>query len=98
MPAEKQWTYVFVRTDLPLPQIAVQAAHATLEAPQAFTSLILISIKNKYQLEKALTHVKSLGLATYEFFEPSWDYGFTSFAVEPVTDKTPFRRYQLWKG
>jgi uncharacterized protein (UPF0128 family) len=101
------WVYVFVRTDMPVPQIAVQSGHAALEAGHAFdkpsidpSSLIILAVKNKEQLTKALEHVKSLGLRTVEFFEPDWDYGFTSFATEPLQEdqRRLLRKYQLWKG
>ena len=91
--------YVITRKDLPIEQIAVQSCHAALEAPPSPSSLIILTVKNKHQLEKALAYVHSLGLSTTEFFEPDWDYGFTSFAVEPLTEaqKPLMKRFQLWK-
>lgn len=85
----------------------VQAAHAALEAGLKFpvklkepSSLIVIGVKNQYQLEKARAKVEETGVRTEMFFEPSWDYGNTAFATEAVTDdqRSIFRRYNLWKS
>lgn len=85
----------------------VQAAHAALEAGLKFpvktaepSSLIVIGVKNQYQLEKAQGKVEDTGVKTEMFFEPSWDYGNTAFATEAITDekRSIFRRYNLWKS
>ena len=85
----------------------VQAAHAALEAGLKFpvslkepSSLIVIGVKNQYQLEKARSTVEESGVKTEMFFEPSWDYGNTAFATEAITDdkRSIFRRYNLWKS
>ena len=105
---EKTWVYVFTRIDMPTSQIAVQSAHAALEAGIKFqkpphedpSSLIILAFKNQVQLQNALKYVKSLGIRTIEFIEPDWDYGLTSFATEPLTMdyKPSLRKYQLWTG
>ena len=103
----KKYVYVFVRKDLPLSQQIVQSNHASLEAGIKFgsdnieepSSLILISVKNKAQLEKALEDLKTKEIKTVSFYEPDWDYGFTAFATEPLTidKKQLLKMYQLWK-
>lgn len=104
----KTWVYVFTRIDIPVSQIAVQSAHAALEAGIKFdkplhpepSSLIILAFKNKQKLEKALEYVKNTGIRSIEFHESSWNYGLTSFATEPVSEeqKLLFKKYQLWHG
>lgn len=99
--------YVFVRKDLPIQQQLVQSNHAALEAGIAFgnkeqtepSSLILIAVKNTYQLEKAMKDLESKGIKFISFEEPDWDYKLTSFATEPLTQdkRVLLKKYQLWK-
>lgn len=98
---------MFVRTDMPIEQILVQACHAAQESGLAFpnptpepNSLIVLQVKNKEQLEAAHADMQSKGIRLVRFDEPSWDYGFTAFASEPVYQhqRKNFKRYQLFKG
>lgn len=66
----------------------VQSNHASLESGITFgsdgiepASLIVLRVKNQYQLTKALNDIKSKGIDCVTFDEPSWDYGFTAFAT-----------------
>lgn len=84
-----------------------QAAHGALEAGIKFgsynssepASIIIIGVKNQYQLEKARAKLEESGIKTEMFFEPSWDYGNTSFGTEPISEDRRhfFKGYQLWK-
>lgn len=105
--AEKTWVYVFIRTDLPIEQQIVQACHAALEAGHSFdrkssepSSLIILQIPNKEKLEVAMQRTIDRGIRCEAFYEPDWDYGFTSFATEPITldQRKTFSKYKLWKG
>ena len=99
--------YVFIRVDLPIQQQLVQSNHAALEAGIAFgnkeqtepSSLILIAVKNKYQLEKAMKDLESKDIKFVSFEEPDWEYGLTAFAIEALTQdkRVLLKRYQLWK-
>lgn len=104
---DKTWCYVFIRTDLPIEQQIVQACHAALEAGHTFprksndpSSLIMLQIPNKEKLEVALKRTNDRGIRTKSFYEPDWDYGFTSFATEPITldQRKTFSKYKLWKA
>lgn len=84
-----------------------QACHGALEAGKAFPadrhktdSIIVIGLKNKKELEKARDRLRSHGIETIEFHEPSWDYGFTTFGTRPLeqSERHHMRRYQLWKN
>lgn len=84
-----------------------QAAHGALEAgikfgsknPSEPASIIIIGVKNQNQLEKAFKYLQENGIKAEMFFEPSWDYGNTSFGTEPIGEENRhfFKRYQLWK-
>lgn len=100
---------MFVRTDIPIEQILVQASHAALESGihleqnnKEPSSLIVIQVKNKQRLQKSLQDIRQKGIHCIEFFEPSWEYGLTSFATRCVVEEERFlfKKYQLfkWKG
>jgi hypothetical protein len=93
--------------DLPIEQILVQSCHAAQESGLAFpnptaepNSLIVIQVKNKDELEKAYAKLQDSGIKFVRFHEPDWDYGFTSFASEPVYQhqRPAFKKYRLFKG
>lgn len=104
---EHVWTYVFIRTDLPIEQQIVQACHAALEAGHSFerisnepSSLIMLQVPNKEKLEVAMARTVERGIRCEPFHEPDWDYGLTAFATEPITvdQRKVFNKYKLWKG
>ncbi|HET8686103.1 MAG TPA: peptidyl-tRNA hydrolase [Methanosarcina sp.] len=98
--------YVFIRKDLPIEQVIVQTAHAALESgihlkhdkENEPSSLIVLQVKDKNELEKAYEKLKDQ-IDMVKFFEPDWDYGFTSFATKPVTEsqRNLFKKYRLFK-
>lgn len=84
-----------------------QACHGALEAGKAYPadrhktdSIIVIGLKNKNELEKAKKRLEENGIGLIDFHEPDWDYGFTTFGTEPLTQdkRLIMRRYQLWKN
>ena len=90
---------------MPLEQILVQSNHAShegaLKYPYTSTepnSLIVIGVKNKAALEKALERYAHFDPTP--FYEPDWDYGLTAFTTRPVTaeERAEFRKYQLFRG
>lgn len=102
---------MFIRKDLPIEQILVQTAHAALESGihlshptsrEEPSSLIVIQVRDKKELEKAYAKLieNDRGIDFIKFFEPDWDYGFTSFASSPVKveDRSLFKKYRLFKG
>lgn len=104
---DHRYNYIFVRRDLPIQHQITQACHAAYETGKVFNdkpldnpdSLITIGIKNQEQLINAQKRLEELGIKTIPFFEPDWDYGFTSFGTEPLDDeqRTNLLKYQLWK-
>lgn len=99
---------MFIRKDLPIEQIIVQTAHAALESgihlkhdkDNEPSSLIVLQVKSQKELEKSHARIESLGIETIKFFEPDWDYGFTSFATPPITSENRhlFKKYRLFHG
>jgi hypothetical protein len=84
-----------------------QACHGAYETGKVFNakptcdpdSLIVIGVKNQKELLKAQERLEALGIKTVAFWEPDWDYGWTSFGTEPLDEeqRTLLKRYQLWK-
>lgn len=98
--------YVVVRKDIPIQHQIAQACHGALEAGKVYNevscspdSLIVIGVKNQYQLMKAQKKLEDLGIGTVLFWEPDWDYGWTSFGTEPLTQeqRIHMKGFQLWK-
>lgn len=84
-----------------------QACHGALEAGKAFPqdrhktdSIIVLGLKNKRELEKAMTRLRENNIELIEFHEPDWDYGLTTFGTQPLNQdqRQIMRRYQLWKN
>ena len=85
----------------------VQSNHAALEAgiflgdqtQDEPSSLIVIAVKNRTKLEKAMKDLEEKDIKFVSFYEPSWDYGLTAFGTEPLTQeqRVLLKRYQLWK-
>lgn len=103
---DHRYVYIFVRRDIPIQHQMAQACHGALEAGKRFPenrgstdSIIVIGVKNKDELKKAQKRLNENGVETEPFWEPSWDYGLTSFGTRPLTENERhiMRRYQLWK-
>jgi len=105
---------VFIRTDIPLAQQIVQAAHSVLHAGllagqsgRSYTetpSIVLLQISNETKLLQAHERVTSTGTKCALFHEPDSGLGyepsFTAFATIPVTEehRAEFRQYKLWRS
>lgn len=104
---QKRTMYVFVRTDLPLAQQMVQAAHAAAEAGRSFyrpehgiASLIVLAVPNLAALYQAGRRLELHGIAHDMFFEPDWDTGHSAIGTRPLADaeRPLLRNYPLWKA
>lgn len=97
---EQQWIYVFVRTDIPVAQQAVQTAHAVYElarnanSTDDHPSFVFLECDNLGE-----TMCKFSEYKTYPFYEPYNDWGLTAFAVGPVkqSDRLLFKEFKLWR-
>lgn len=98
------YVYVLVRTDLPLAQQLVQAAHACLEAgrhfaqPLAPSHLVLLAVKSQAQLHDAVREAEASGIRSLMFYEPDNGLGDTAACTEPLCgfQRPIFRRFSLW--
>ncbi len=96
-------TWVLVRTDLSVPQQAVQAIHAGMGAADRFgeppaNHLALLSVPDKLRLERIARRLEAAGIPFHAFFEPDEDAGLTALATAPLPPSTArhFRSLPLW--
>lgn len=93
------WLYVFIRTDLPVTQQAVQAAHSVFEAAKNYIgehpSFVFLAVENGKKLEQVFKDYQG-----YPFYETYADWGLTAFAVGPVTaeERYKFKDFPLWRA
>lgn len=106
MTYEKHTIYVLVRTDIPLHQQLVQAAHAAAEAARThynpehgIASLVVLAVPHLKALTRASQKLQNLHVKHEIFFEPDWNMGNSALATRPLTDaERPLMRYwPLWK-
>jgi len=103
-------TYLWVRTDLPLADQMVQAAHAAQAAGAKWPvppgcGLVLLAVSDKAGLA-ALERCAQAGIGTIRFHEPdqtgpgTGPMGHTALCSEPVprSARRWFRNYRLWPG
>lgn len=96
--------YVVVRTDLSIPQIAVQSSHAAFEAASLASykehpSIIVCGVKNEDKLKQELSRVETLGLIHKPFYENDLDNQLTSFCVVvPDDQRHLMRKLQLLRS
>lgn len=103
---DNNYVYTFIRTDLPVEQQIVQAAHSALEAgrdlgkPDSESNLILLGIKNQEALVRVAERLKHHEINYSLFFEPDNGRGYTSLTTEPLMDMEKRRvlsKYSLYK-
>jgi hypothetical protein len=95
-----QYTYCFVRKDIPIAAQIVQTAHACLqkEMPKDINSIVLFEVKNEDHLIKVHEYLMDRGIDSYMFFEPDYDMGYTAIATEPISEENRdiFKRFKMW--
>lgn len=104
LPGGKFYTYVLVRTDIPLVDQLVQSGHACLEAGNRFeqpgppSNLVVLSVASRLHLLDQLSRIRISGIRYALFFEPDDDMGETSACTEPLTAeyRRVFRSLLLW--
>ena len=102
---QPNYVYTFIRTDLPIEQQIVQAAHSALEAgrelgqPDLPSHLILLEAKSEEHLLKIANDLTELGIQYHNFFEPDHSRGYTSLTTEPLfssEQRRYFRKHKLY--
>ena len=99
---EPLYSYVIVRTDIPLEDQVVQACHASQESGFASQKgdkpvhLVLLQVDNQHKL---LDVASKLHLEHKIFFEPDDEMGYTALATLPTQDRRVkvLQRLRLWK-
>jgi hypothetical protein len=99
---------VFVRNDLTLPQQAVQACHAAIEAARhglfppgdEHPHLVLCGIRSEIALQSVLLRLQRLQIRHQPFLEPDLGDQLTAVCTEPVRDerRRGLRGYTLLRG
>lgn len=97
-----------VRTDLPLPQQAVQSCHACIEATKAFAideledhpSVIILGVKSEEKLQQVRKYLIDHGIKHVHFYESDLEDELTALATEPIHGdrRKLFRKFQLIKA
>lgn len=97
------WIYVFVRTDIPVANQMVQAAHVCHIAGRDFkhpdnTHMALLKIKNEKKLLEVAEKLDKHGIKYSLYLEPDYPKGYTALATEPIYGKVRelFEKYKLW--
>lgn len=95
--------YIVVRTDLTIPQQAVQASHAALEASRdnhipKDLHLILCAAKDEKALFKAFHRLSRSNIHFHLFYEPDFGNELTAIASDVVYDRRPFKHLKLLRG
>lgn len=89
-----------VRTDLPLPQQLVQAAHAAFEAGLQglqVPNLVLCSAQNEQELFKQIDYLMRHNVSHIVFREPDIGNEVTAIAALPI-DRKCLKHWQLWRN
>lgn len=99
--------YVIVRTDLSMPQVAVQSCHACIEATKAFEveklqehpSVIILAAKSEAKLQQIRQFLIANGIRHVHFYEADLNDQLTAIATEPIhgEKRDLFRKFQLIK-
>ena len=90
------------RRDLPLPQQAVQACHATYEAAKSFPCdthphFCLCAVRDEARLHLEMEKLRMAGIQVRAFYEPDRNNELTAFATEAISGekRRHFRNFQL---
>ena len=102
----ENYTYCFLRKDLPPVVRAIQLAHAGMElgkmldSDEPIANLVLFEVANEQELIKVDGWLEEIGIEKrHMFYEPDYDTGYTAIAVGPLTgeQRVPFSRFTLFK-
>lgn len=95
------YVYVFIRKDIPIENMIVQACHSCLDLAKVpkNTHLVLIGVRNEKAITETSQFLDSKGVKHQMFFEPDFSLGFTSIATEPVygNSRRKFSKFKLLK-
>jgi hypothetical protein len=99
------YIYTFIRRDISPEQQRVQLGHACYEAGKKFadnhgiSSLILLSARDREDLENISRKLEEKGIDFYMFFEPDDGMGYSAICSEPIVNpnlRNFFRKWELF--
>ena len=104
----KNYVYVFVRSDLTPEQSLVQSSHACIEAANIFKlgelpdhpHLVVLAAKNEQKLHRVRQYLIANNIRHAHFYESDIGNELTALATEPLHADSPlrqlFKKYQLF--
>lgn len=101
----RRYMYVLVRTDMELPNIIVQSAHAAYESGLAYknhadrTTIIILQVKDELRLREAYNALQSDGVQCTIYKENTLGLGYTAIGTEALTSEQRklLKKYKLLK-
>lgn len=101
----RRYMYVLVRTDMELPNIIVQSAHAAYESGLAYknhadrTSIIILQVNDELRLREAYNELQSDGVQCTIYKENTLGLGYTAIGTEALTadQRKLLKKYKLLK-
>lgn len=95
------YTYVFVRTDLPVAQQIVQSAHACHEAGNKFgehSHVVLFECPSEHKLVQISATLTDQQIPHTLFHEPDDDVGYTAICTTPLVgeQRKVMRKYRMY--
>lgn len=101
----ENYTYCFLRKDLPAVVRAIQLGHATMElgkmlgSEEPIANLILFEVANEQELMRVDTWLEDIGVKRHMFYEPDYNTGYTAICCEPLTGdaRVPFSNFKLFQ-
>lgn len=101
----ENYTYCFLRKDLPGVVRAIQLAHATMElgktldSKEPIANLILFEVADQSELVRISSWLQDIGVRHHMFHEPDYDTGYTAICCEPLTgdQRVPFSGFKLFE-
>lgn len=101
----RRYMYVIVRTDMELPNIIVQSAHAAYESGLAYknhadrTSIIILQVKDELRLREAYKALQRDDVQCTMYKENTLGLGYTAIGTEALTSdqRKLLKKYKLLK-
>lgn len=99
----EEYTYCFIRTDIPLAKQVVQIGHIMDACGAKFghyrhRNLVVLGVANEDELCYAFNTCLVNKIDFTTFYESDGQKGMFGLATEPVSkaDREPFREFKLW--
>lgn len=99
------YTYCFLRKDLPGVVRAIQLGHATMELgktlgpDEPIANLVLFEVADQSELVRVSSWLNDVDIKHHIFYEPDYDTGYTAICCTPLTgdQRVPFSGFTLFQ-